>query len=144
MRCTGLCVLLLTPLAHAQVVNGGIEEATPAAGPPNQAWTLKGALLPSGWLFNGQDGGPIEVVTDAHTGRYALSVGKGETLAHLPQPLVPVKTGDCITVSAWVKSGQLLTSRDPCYRRRRIVQSRCAPSPEAEDEQAPTQPQTGP
>lgn len=101
-------VLILTAVAaHAQLVNGDFEQAKPATAPPNAAWTLKTGMLPEAWSYNGQYGGPVGLVADAHTGKQALTFSASGTTAHVIGQLIPVKTGDVLELSGWAKGGTL-------------------------------------
>ncbi|NPV49133.1 MAG: hypothetical protein HPY69_19490 [Armatimonadetes bacterium] len=104
-----LLVFLVMPNAVglAQVVNGGFEECQPATASPPAAWTLRGGLLPSSWLFNGQYGGPVEIVAEAHTGQRALALGKTGPFAHLYQSPVAVAPGAMLQLSAWARDGEV-------------------------------------
>lgn len=106
--CLLLLVVVLPPaVTLAEVVNGGFEDCQPATAAPSAAWTLRGGLLPSGWLFNGQYGGALEIVTEAHAGQRALTLGKTGSLAHLYQPPVAVTAGTMLKLSVWAKGGEV-------------------------------------
>lgn len=102
-----VCLYLLLPLAYAQLVNPGFEDARPATAPPNPAWSLHGDRLPAGWAYNATYGGPVGVVDDAHTGQHALFLARGKDVAHFLQGPLPVHPGDRLQCSAWVKGGSL-------------------------------------
>ncbi|MGE5531241.1 MAG: hypothetical protein ACM3VW_03855, partial [Bacteroidota bacterium] len=106
MRKLVLAVFILTAVAaHAQFVNGDFEQAKPATAPPNGAWTLKTGMLPESWNYNGQYGGPVGLVGDAHGGKQALSFSASGTIAHVISQPIPVKTGEILELSGWAKDG---------------------------------------
>ena len=100
--------ILVAVAAHAQLVNGDFEAAKAATTPPGTVWTLTTNLLPEGWGYNSQYGGPVGLVTQAHGGKYALAFTAGnDRFAHVLQGMVPVKTGEMLELSGWGKSGNL-------------------------------------
>lgn len=101
-------LLLMAVAAQAQLTNADFETAKAVTAPPTPVWTLKTNLLPEGWDYNGQYGGPVGLVGDAHGGKYALAFAAGkEATAHVIQAMIPVKTGEVMEISGWGKDGNL-------------------------------------
>ncbi|MEI6501213.1 MAG: hypothetical protein WCP21_09335 [Armatimonadota bacterium] len=108
MRALIAGLLLLTAVAaNAQLLNGDFETLQPATAPPNAAWRLTSPLLPETWAYNGQYGGPIGLVEDAHGGKHALAFKADKSFAHVIQGMIPVKTGDVLELAGWAKNGAL-------------------------------------
>lgn len=100
-------LVLVAVAAQAQLVNGDFEAMKAVTAPPATVWTLKTNLLPESWTYNSQYGGPVGLVEDAHSGKYALSFAAKESFAHVIQAMIPVKTGEVLELSGWGKNGNL-------------------------------------
>lgn len=99
--------IVIATAAHAQLLNGDFEMAYAATEAPT-AWSLQTNLLPEQWGYNGQYGGPVGLVPEAHGGKYALRFAAGEkNLAHALGATFPVKTGEVYELSAWARDGMV-------------------------------------
>lgn len=105
---TTLCLaaLLCVTLAHAQVVNGGFEEGRQMAQAPAPGWSLKGDQMPAGWDLNGSLPGTVGLVPDAYTGKSGLFLASGKGESHMSQGMWPVKSGEVLQFSIWIKTGR--------------------------------------